>query len=521
MTANAPYSLLAALPPTIKQVLSSYSKKGHHEHEHAITTVHGWIKSVRRQKNVSFAVVNDGTTLKGLQAVFLQPETEQAAIMKRLTTGTSVRLTGNLVKSLGKGQDCELRVDMVEVLGDCEPERYPIQKKDHSLEFLRENAHLRARTSHIAAMLRVRDKLVHAFGDWFEVRYVHYFGIQYFVARMKNAGFLSAHAPVMTTNDCEGTGEAFRVMSVPADPISSLSAGPASTLETPVTFLTTSTQLHLEALTSSLARVYTIAPSFRAERSQTNRHLNEFWMLEAEMSFLHTGVHGVCDVVEASIKSVLGRLAEDEDVNFLHEGRHGIRPGSNLKAMLDISTPWRRISYSDALKALHVHHASGAAPRFSLDPPAWGGPLRSEHERWIADSLGGDPEKTQIGGPIFVTDYPRMLKPFYMWVNDELNEGEGKDARSTVACFDLLVPKLGELTGGSVRESRIERLKESMALHGVDEAHHAWYLDLRRYGTTPHGGFGVGFERLVSWICGIENVRECVPFPRWAGKVLL
>ena len=288
----------------------------------------------------------------------------------------------------------------------------------------------------------------------------------------QSEGFLSVHAPVMTSNDCEGTGQAFRVASIPADPSKAVSSSPPgvnSTPEIPHTFLTTSTQLHLEALTSSFSRVYTIAPSFRAEHSQTNRHLNEFYMVEAEMSFLHTGVHGVCDVVEASIKSVLRRLAEDEDVKFLHGEGDSTPLRRNLKAWLDASIPWRRITYSDALKALQAHHASGAAPQFNLDPPTWGDALRSEHERWIADSLSRNEDKTHFGGPVFVTDYPRQLKPFYMWVNDEYNEGEEGGARSTVACFDLLVPKLGELTGGSLRESRIDRLKESLSFHGMDE----------------------------------------------------
>lgn len=279
------------------------------------------------------------------------------------------------------------------------------------------------------------------------------------------------HGPVLTSNDCEGTGEAFRVTSKVANSSNPVSSSPGvdSTSETAPAFLTTSAQLHLEALTSSMARVYTLGPCFRAERSLTNRHLNEFWMLEAEMSFLHTGVHGVCDVVEASIKSVLRRLSGDEDVTFLRGEHDGTSLRDSLEAWLDISTPWRRISYSDALKALHAHHASGAAPQFSLDPPVWGEALRSEHERWIADSLGGNAGKARIGGPVFVIDYPRQLKPFYMWVNDECREGKERNAKSTVACFDLLVPKVGELTGGSVRESRIEKLKESLSFHGLDE----------------------------------------------------
>ncbi|KAF8580936.1 asparaginyl-tRNA synthetase [Ramaria rubella] len=487
----------SSLSPTIKQVLSNKSKQNIGELNNI--TIYGWIKSVRRQKNVSFGVVNDGTTLRGLQAVFLHSEAHQTTALKNVTTGSSVRLTGKLIESPGKGQEHELRVESFEVLGECDSEEYPIQKKDHSTEFLREHSHLRARTTNIAAMLRVRDKFVRVFGDWYE-----------------NAGFVHAHLPVMTTNDCEGAGEAFRVVSDPPDPPPDpVSLPPSCSLHTPPTFLTTSTQLHLEALASSLARVYTIAPSFRAERSQTNRHLSEFWMIEAEMSFLRAGVQDVCDVVENSLKFALESLGEDEDVKFLR-GTSDV--GGNLNTWLDPSIQWRRITYSEALIALQKHHVSGAEPKFQFGSPEWGEALRSEHERWIADSLGGNAQGSQIGGPVFVTDYPRRLKPFYMWVNDKQKEGE---TRSTVACFDLLVPKLGELTGGSVRESRVDVLRESLALHDMDEADYSWYIDLRRYGTTPHGGFGVGFERLVSWFCGIDNVRECLAFPRWAGRILL
>ena len=344
----------------------------------------------------------------------------------------------------------------------------------------------------------------------------------------------------MTSNDCEGAGEAFRVVSDSSGPPPPSAAPhppdswPAPSPPTP--YLTPTTQLHLEALTSALARVYTLAPSFRAERSQTNRHLSEFWMLEAEMSFLRPGVDSVCAIIESSLKQVLGALVEDEDVKFL---RACVPSASDVglddwKAWLEPSTRWPRVTYTDALKALQAHHTSGAQPRFAFRPPEWGGALRSEHERWITQWLDGDTEGGRCSSPVFVTDYPRMLKPFYMWVNDPETE-----PRETVACFDLLVPKLGELSGGSVRESRLAKLKESLALHGMDEVgvrisslhvsrphtlhqtQYSWYIDSRRYGTSPHGGFGIGFERLVSWFCGIENVRECVAFPRWAGRILL
>ncbi|KIJ38891.1 hypothetical protein M422DRAFT_258298 [Sphaerobolus stellatus SS14] len=510
--ARRSFTSLSTLPSTIKDVLS---KPPPDENGYTSpSTVYGWVKSVRRQKKVSFAVINDGTTLKGLQAVFLHPNGEQNTSLRNLVTGASVRLTGRLIESPGKGQERELQVEDVQILGECDPETYPIQKKDHSVEFFREHVHLRPRTTSVGVMLRVRDKLSRGFNEWYQT-----------------AGFIYSHPPILTGNDCEGGGETFRVSldtdittaehpQRPIRPTTPLMATPEPTSA----YLTVSTQLHLEALAASLARVYTIAPAFRAERSQTNRHLNEFWMLEAELSFLPTGLDGVCDVVEVSLKSVLGNLAKDEDVKYLRESSSSAPSDEHINAWLDPAIRWRRVTYSDALELLEAHHLSGAEPKFKHPPPKWGEGFRSEHERWIAGALGRSETGAQVEGPVFVTHYPRQMKPFYMWVDDADPiglESAAADSRETVACFDLLVPKLGELTGGSVRESRLEMLKESLALHGLSEAQYSWYLDLRRYGTTPHGGFGIGFERLVSWFCGVESVRECIPFPRWAGKVVL
>lgn len=271
------------------------------------------------------------------------------------------------------------------------------------------------------------------------------------------------HTPVLTQNDCEGGGEAFSL------------AEPAPTMFSHPAYLTVSSQLHLEAMAAALPRVYTLAPAFRAESSATSRHLSEFWMLEAELAFAST-LQEVMDVVEASVRSVL--------------------PAEMTAAF------WRSITYKDAVTAL-----ADGAPSFEYGAPAWGDPLRSEHERWLAEVWAS-------GAPVFVTHFPAAHKPFYMLAND--------DDPATVACFDLLVPRVGELAGGSLREHRLDRLRDSMERHGVSKNGDLdWYLDLRRWGSTPHGGFGLGFERLVAWITGTESVKECIPFPRWAGRWLM
>lgn len=279
---------------------------------------------------------------------------------------------------------------------------------------------------------------------------------------------------------------------------SSKANGPSPFFGRPA-FLTVSSQLHLEALATSLACVYTISPCFRAERSQTNRHLAEFWMLEAEWAFAHT-VDDICQVVEDAVKQTLQQHLSSADIAVLHQHMDDGRQKS-LQNATRSDTSWTRMSYTEAIAELQ--NAQGSKRQFEFDP-TWGRALQSEHERWLAEHL--------VGGPVFVTDYPTVLKPFYMRANDD-----GK----TVGCFDLLVPHLGELVGGSLREERYPLLDKALTDHGLDKEDYGWYLDLRRYGGAPHGGFGLGFERLISWMGGIDNVRECIPMPRWAGRMLL
>ncbi|TFK40111.1 hypothetical protein BDQ12DRAFT_680374 [Crucibulum laeve] len=501
------------LPPNIRQLLDSPPL----ENDPNTTTVAGWVKSIRKQKNVSFAVITDGSSSKGLQTVLLKAKGEEG-MAKNLTNGTAVRITGRLVASPGAGQAHELLVDEdkdgeIEVLGECDPETYPIQKQSLSTEYLREHTHLRARTAHIAAMVRLRNQLSGGIENWF-----------------KNQGFCYAHTPILTTNDAEGAGEAFRIAAVETvHPASRTTEALKSVHEeffSRPAFLTVSHQLHLEALATALSRVYTLSPCFRAEPSLTARHLAEFWMLEAEWAFTGhsytpsqttqststSSLEEICAFVEGLLRNVVGPLVRDglsdTDVCLLWKDGDA-QKRRFLKAAFASDTPWTRMTYSDAISALSS--PADKATRFEY-PVVWGKPLQSEHERWLAETL--------VGGPVFVTDYPSALKPFYMRANDD-----GK----TVACFDLLVPHMGELAGGSVREERRDILQQRMREAGLDieghggedEGGYRWYEELRRWGGAPHAGFGMGFERLIGWVGGVENVRECIPMPRWAGRMLL
>lgn len=314
----------------------------------------------------------------------------------------------------------------------------------------------------------------------------------------QSQGFCAVNTPIITGNDAEGAGEAFRLALVenhhPAAN-SKIEPTPPSEFFGRPAFLTVSHQLHLEALATALSRVYTLSPCFRAEPSQTGKHLAEFWMLEAEWAFpSNNGVYGVCDLVEGLLRDTVSDVLESKDVDVLWKKGEDSRRATFLNAFQGSRT-WERITYTEAIRELE----KATSVSFEYQPK-WGHALQSEHEKWLAEAL--------VGGPVFVTDYPAALKPFYMRINDD---------EKTVACFDLLVPHVGELVGGSVREQRTDILKERMGgIEGVE-----WYLNLRKYGGAPHVGFGMGFERLVSWVSGIENIRECTAMPRWAGRMLL
>ncbi|KIJ61659.1 hypothetical protein HYDPIDRAFT_136994 [Hydnomerulius pinastri MD-312] len=475
------------LPPSIRQILSSGQESASNIH------VHGWVKSVRRQKNVTFAVINDGSCASGLQAVL---NNNLSGTLQGLTNGASVRMTGSLVASRGLGQAKELQVESLDVLGECNPEIYPVQKQALTVEYLRDHAHLRPRTDNGASVLRLRNSLLRALHGFFE-----------------RHDFCYTHTPILTSSDCEGAGETFRVTPSSGSPAyhsseevqpESGATDPHSEFFSKPAYLTVSSQLHLEALASSLGRVYTLSPCFRAERSQTSRHLAEFWMLEAEMAWTRE-VGDVCGLVEACVKDALG--AGTEERALLVKGVAGYE--ERLKGLETASRPepWTRITYTQAVAELEKYHASLETRSHPFRfKPKWGRGLQSEHEKWLSEEL--------VKGPVFVTDYPSSLKPFYMRTNDD---------EQTVACFDLLVPHVGELVGGSLREERLDALKNRMSAHGLDleGEDYGWYADLRRFGSAPHGGFGMGFERLVSWVSGIENVRECIAMPRWAKRMLL
>ncbi|KIY69872.1 asparaginyl-tRNA synthetase [Cylindrobasidium torrendii FP15055 ss-10] len=446
------------LPPTIAQI----PKSGRPGQEISVT---GFIRSVRRQKRVSFAVISDGSNASGLQAVFAN-----SSLVDNLTNGASARFSGKLVESPGKKQDLELAVDQVEVLGACDAATYPIQKQTLSVEHLRNNLHLRSRTTRTGAMLRMRSQLMKSMFLYFD-----------------SQGFQFTHTPILTSNDAEGAGETFSIADDPEEPFFGRPA-----------HLTVSAQLHLEALMAGLSRVYTLSPCFRAEHSQTNRHLAEFWMLEAEwIDASREGVQGLCSLVEDSLKALAADIVAGEPFSALWDTHKDDTRRQAILACLD-AAPWRRMTYSDA-----VEHLIASGVQFE-HTPTWGSGLQSEHEKWLAEQF--------VAGPVFVTDYPKSLKPFYMMENDD-----GK----TVACFDLLVPHVGELVGGSVREARPDVLKAKMEAAGVSGKEYEWYQQLREFGGAPHVGYGMGFERLVSWLSGIENVRECVAMPRWSGKMLL
>ncbi|KAK2467909.1 hypothetical protein APHAL10511_000204 [Amanita phalloides] len=491
--------------PTIRQLVSESNPNSHQ------VSVSGWIKSIRRQKNVSFAVITDGSSATGLQAVFAGAGKDSAEV-KKLSNGSAVRLTGRLVASPGAGQAKELVIELgqaslapgrVELLHECPHQTYPIQKQTLSNEYLRDHAHLRARTDKIASMIRLRSVLHKNIHGWFE-----------------NQGFYHVNTPILTENDAEGAGEAFRLAPVQCEhPAAPQHASPAPLTDffSRPAFLTVSHQLHLEALASALSRVYTLSPCFRAEPSLTPRHLAEFWMLEAEWAFSafdpaspSRDTRELCQAVEAMLRSVVGSVISPdrhEDVSMLWKQNDDEERLALLEKAVTSESAWTRMSYAEAIKELQTFHGmsvqSGSTAKFQYEP-AYGKGLQSEHERWLAEQL--------VRGPVFVTDYPSALKPFYMRANP---------SESTVACFDLLMPHVGELVGGSVREDRLDVLTERMEQAGTGGREYEWYRDLRRFGGAPHGGFGMGFERLVMWVGGIENVREAIPMPRWAGRMLL
>lgn len=429
----------------------------------------GWVRTIRDQKNFAFIEINDGSNLSGIQIV--------AEEFGTLTTGASVSVVGTLVESPGAKQKWEIKAKTVELLGRCPAEEYPLQKKRHSFEFLRTIAHLRPRTNTQGAVMRVRNVLSFATHEFFQ----------------KN-GFLYVQTPIITGSDCEGGGQQFAVTNLNLNKLPKISDGTVDYAQDffhRPAYLTVSGQLEGEALACALSDIYTFGPTFRAENSNTSRHLAEFWMIEPEMAFatLQDDMECAEKYLKYIIEAVLERCPQDMEFfdSFIEKGII-----ERLKNVA--SSPFAHLTYTAAIDILEK---SGKTFEYKVE---WGADLQSEHERYLAEEY--------CKKPVILTDYPAKIKSFYMRMNDD-----GK----TVAAMDVLVPKIGEIIGGSQREERFDLLKQKITEFGLKLDDYWWYLQLRHYGTVPHAGFGAGFERLVQFATGMENIRDVIPFPRYPG----
>jgi len=437
--------------------------------------VQGWVRTRRDSKDFSFIELNDGSSLRNLQVIAKNTLPNYAAV-QRLTTGASITVTGALVASQGKGQKWELVAENIEIIGTAD-DSYPLQKKGHTPEFLREIAHLRPRSNLFSSIFRVRSRLAFAVHQFFQER-----------------GFAYVHTPIITGSDCEGAGELFRVSTIDIKnpPRKNGEIDFAQDFFARPTYLTVSGQLEAEAFALALSKVYTFGPTFRAENSNTSRHASEFWMIEPEMAFCD--LDGNMDLAEEFVKYLITDAKKHcgEDMELFARF-----VDKELLARLDfvIDRPFQRITYADAVDLLKK---GGGRFEFPID---YGLNLQSEHERWLTER--------HFKCPVTVFNFPKEIKPFYMRVNDD-----GK----TVTAMDLLVPGIGEIVGGSQREERLEMLEENMRRHNMDPADYRWYLDLRRYGTVPHSGFGLGFERILMFITGVPNIRDVIPFARTPGS---
>jgi asparaginyl-tRNA synthetase len=439
--------------------------------------VHGWVKTRRDSKGVYFVQISDGSCFQDLQVVI-----EHGAIaddvLHRVTTGACIRVAGELVTSPAKGQAVELKAREVHVFGNADPAFYPLQKKGHTMEFLREIAHLRPRSNTFGAVFRVRNALAFAIHRFFQER-----------------GFLHVHTPIIAASDCEGAGAMFGVttldlQNVPRTPSGSIDY--AQDFFGKPAFLTVSGQLEAECFALAFSNVYTFGPTFRAENSNTPRHLAEFWMVEPEMAF--------CDlsddmaVAEEFLKSIIGHVLDTcaADLEFFNK-----RIDSDVLSTLEhvATSTFEHVTYAEAVKILE-----GVDRNWEF-PVHWGADLQSEHERYLTEE--------KFKKPVVVTDYPKEIKAFYMRANDD-----GK----TVRAMDVLVPRIGEIIGGSQREERCDVLVDKIRAQGLPEAAYWWYLELRKYGSAPHAGFGLGFERMLMYLTGMKNIRDVVPFPRTPGS---
>jgi len=451
-------------------------------------TVMGWVRTFR---NNQFIALNDGSTNTNLQVVAELGKFDEA-LLKRITTSASLKVTGTAVPSLGKGQKIEIKAEKIEILGDSDPEKYPLQPKKHSLEFLREKAHLRFRTNTFASVFRIRHALAFA---------VHQF--------FNDKGFVYLHTPIITASDAEGAGEMFRVTTLPFDETPRNEDGSVNFKEDffgRSTNLTVSGQLEGELGATSLGEIYTFGPTFRAENSNTARHLAEFWMIEPEMAFYD--LEDNANLAEEFIKSIIKYVLENnrEDLDFL-AGRladeekqlpQDKRSEMGLIEKLEfvLHNDFQRLTYTEAIDILanSNHHKK---KKFQYPITGWGMDLQSEHERYLVEK--------HFKKPVILTDYPAAIKSFYMRLNED-----GK----TVAAMDILAPGIGEIVGGSQREERLDVLLKKMKALNIPEDELWWYLDTRRFGTVPHAGFGLGFERMIQFVTGMSNIRDVIAFPR-------
>lgn len=440
--------------------------------------VRGWVRTRRDSKGgFSFIEVNDGSCFGNLQIVADGALPNYQSEITSLTVGSSVKVFGEIKESQGKGQSTEMVATSVQVTGLASATDYPLQKKQHTFEKLREWAHLRPRTNTFGAVTRVRNQLSFATHQFFQ-----------------QDGFVYVHTPLITASDCEGAGQMFRVTTLPLDklPLVNGKVDNSKDFFAKPSYLTVSGQLEGEAYATALGKIYTFGPTFRAENSNTSRHLSEFWMIEPEMAFyeLSDNMNLAERYLKFMIKSVFDHC--HEDMEFFEQR---IQPGLLQALTLVLEKPFTHLSYTEAIDILL---ASGEKFEF---PVAWGVDLQAEHERYITEK--------HVNGPVILYNYPKEIKSFYMRMNDD-----GK----TVAAMDVLVPGVGEIIGGSQREERLDVLTERMVQSGLNPDDYWWYLDLRRFGTVPHAGFGLGLERMVQYTTGMANIRDVIPFPRTPGN---
>jgi asparaginyl-tRNA synthetase len=443
-------------------------------------TLQGWVRTRRDSKaGISFVHLSDGSGFHPVQVVAPNTLPNYASEISRLTAGCAVEATGMIVPSPAKGQPFEMQASALKVVGWVDdPDSYPIQPKPHTLEFLREVAHLRPRTNVIGAVSRVRHTIAQAVHRFFDQN-----------------GFVWINTPIITTSDAEGAGELFRVSTLDLANLPRTAQGKVdfgSDFFGREAFLTVSGQLNIETYCMALSKVYTFGPTFRAENSNTSRHLAEFWMIEPEIAFADLSDNAT--LAEALLKHIFRTVLEEraDDMAFFEER---IEKGVIAKLQGMIDAEFVRMEYEDAIGILEK-----ATQKFEF-PVRWGMDLQSEHERYVSESY--------VRGPVILVNYPKEIKAFYMRMND--------DGR-TVAAMDVLAPGIGEIIGGSQREERLDVLDARMAAAGMDVEHYAWYRDLRRYGTVPHAGFGLGFERTIAYVTGLANVRDVIPFPRSPGN---